>query len=73
MLIRIAADLLVNSHTTYYFLRGKELDPIKYNVWEKSGEVENLCSAVEVSAVEDTFDNVVDPGQDTKPMLQQNP
>jgi hypothetical protein len=28
MLIRIAADLVVNSHTMYCFLRGKEVDPV---------------------------------------------
>lgn len=36
MLIRIAADLLVNSHTTFYFLRGKEVDAERYDTW-KSG------------------------------------
>lgn len=34
MLIRIAADLIVNAHTTYYFLRGKEVDPVQYNTWK---------------------------------------
>ena len=36
MLIRIAADLLVNAHTTYYFLRGKEVDELQYNMWKHS-------------------------------------
>lgn len=36
MLIRIAADLMVNSHTTFYFLRGKEVDAERYDTW-KSG------------------------------------
>lgn len=34
MFIRIAADLLVNAHTTYYFLRGKEVDSELYNEWK---------------------------------------
>lgn len=34
MLIRIAADLLVNANTTYYFLRGKEVDPLRYDTWK---------------------------------------
>jgi hypothetical protein len=37
MFIRIAADLIVNANTTYYFLRGKEVDPDQYNTWKKSG------------------------------------
>jgi hypothetical protein len=36
MFIRIAADLLVNSHTTYYFLRGKVVNPTLYNQWKHS-------------------------------------
>jgi hypothetical protein len=36
MFIRIAADLVVNSHTTYYFLRGKEVDPVRYDTWKTS-------------------------------------
>jgi hypothetical protein len=34
MLIRIAADLVVNAHTTYYFLRGKEVDAERYDTWK---------------------------------------
>jgi len=34
MLIRIAADLIVNCNTTYYFLRGKEVDPQRYDMWK---------------------------------------
>ena len=34
MFIRIAADLMVNAHTTYYFLRGKEVNPELYNEWK---------------------------------------
>jgi len=37
MLIRIAADLIVNCNTTYYFLRGKEVDPQRYDSWKSSG------------------------------------
>ena len=36
MFIRIAADLLVNCHTTYYFLRGKIVNPTLYNQWKHS-------------------------------------
>lgn len=36
MFIRIAADLLVNAHTTYYFLRGKEVNADMYNAWKNS-------------------------------------
>jgi hypothetical protein len=68
MLIRIAADLIVNSHTTTYFLRGKEVDAMKYNAWKQSSESRNECSEVELS-VQDTFDDVVDQTPDTKPML----
>lgn len=34
MFIRIAADLIVNAHTTYYFLRGKEVNPELYDAWK---------------------------------------
>ena len=43
MLIRIAADLVVNAHTTYFFLRGKEVDPIRYDTWKSSVE-ERKCT-----------------------------
>ena len=36
MLIRIAADLVVNHYTTYWFLRGKKVDPIKYEQWKEA-------------------------------------
>ena len=36
MLIRIAADLMVNHYTTYWFLRGKKVDPIKYEQWKEA-------------------------------------
>ena len=36
MLIRIAADLVVNQYTTYWFLRGKSTDPLRYQLWLKS-------------------------------------
>jgi len=35
MLIRIMADLLVNNYTTYWFLRGKTTDPVRYRQWLK--------------------------------------
>jgi hypothetical protein len=34
MIIRIVADLVVNSHTTYYFLRNKEVDVDRYDTWK---------------------------------------
>jgi hypothetical protein len=36
MFIRICADLMVNSHTTYYFLRGKKVNAAKYNEWKNT-------------------------------------
>ena len=36
MFIRIAADLLVNAHTTYYFLRGKIVNADLYNEWKNT-------------------------------------
>lgn len=33
MLIRIAADVLVNYYTTYWFLKGKTTDAAKYYAW----------------------------------------
>lgn len=36
MFIRIAADLIVNAHTTYYFLRGKVVNETLYNEWKNS-------------------------------------
>jgi hypothetical protein len=38
MFLRIAADLLVNAHTTYYFLRGKIFNPDLYNQWKHNNE-----------------------------------
>jgi len=38
MFIRICADLLVNAHTTYYFLRGKKVNAAKYNEWKNTNE-----------------------------------
>jgi hypothetical protein len=69
MLIRIAADLIVNAHTTNYFLRGKEVDAIKYNDWKQLSKQDN-CLEVELS-VQDVFEDgdVVDGTSDTKPML----
>lgn len=36
MFIRIAADLIVNAHTTFYFLRGKTVNPALYNQWKNT-------------------------------------
>lgn len=38
MLIRILADILVNHFTTYWFLRGKKVDLIKYEMWKNGQE-----------------------------------
>ena len=37
MLIRILADIIVNHYTTFWFLRGKKVDPNKYELW-KAGQ-----------------------------------
>ena len=42
MLIHIAANLVVNSHTTYYFLRGKEVDPVRYDTWKTSWDTRDF-------------------------------
>lgn len=83
MLIRIAADLLVNSHTTYYFLRGKEVDPVRYNMWKHSciADKHSCSSDKNTSALEkilqvqdqdssEHFGSAIDV-QDGKPMLQE--
>jgi hypothetical protein len=46
MFIRITADLIVNAHTTYYFLRGKEVNPELYNEWKNasSATTEAQCA-----------------------------
>jgi len=36
LLIRLAADLIVNHVTTAYFLRTKVVDPERYHIWENS-------------------------------------
>jgi len=45
MLIRLAADLVVNHFTTYFFLRGKSVNPRKYEEYNKrpdhSGDSDN--------------------------------
>lgn len=38
MLIRISADLMVNHFTTYWFLRGKQTNPMRYRIWLKAQE-----------------------------------
>jgi len=38
MLIRILADIIVNHFTTYWFLRGKKLDFVKYEMWKNGQE-----------------------------------
>lgn len=38
MLIRISADLMVNHFTTYWFLRGKQTNPMRYRMWLKAQE-----------------------------------
>lgn len=43
MLIRITADLVVNSHTTYYFLRGKEVDAERYDTWKSGNDAGRTC------------------------------
>jgi hypothetical protein len=44
MFIRILADLIVNAHTTYYFLRGKIVNETLYNEWKNThAETQNKC------------------------------
>lgn len=38
MIIRITADLMVNHFTTYWFLRGKQTNPMRYRIWLKAQE-----------------------------------
>ena len=38
MLIRIAADIMVNHYTTFWFLRGKKVDFDKYEQWKRGQE-----------------------------------
>lgn len=75
MLIRICADLMVNSHTTYYFLRGKEVDPARYNTWKESGAPEKLPSHKVLSKLiensEDSLELTDQSHFDTQPMLKE--
>ena len=48
MFIRIAADLIVNGHTTYYFLRGKIVNPALYNQWKDNQKEAQKSSWVAV-------------------------
>ena len=48
MFIRIAADLIVNAHTTYYFLRGKIVNPALYNQWKDNQKEAQKSSWVAV-------------------------
>ena len=47
MLIRILADILVNHYTTFWFLRGKKVDPNKYELW-KAGQHGNSSMSHDV-------------------------
>jgi hypothetical protein len=47
MFIRIAADLMVNAHTTYYFLRGKIVNADLYNQWKNT---HNRCDKLSTSS-----------------------
>jgi hypothetical protein len=44
MLIRLAADFIVNHYTTAWFLRSKEVNAAKYNEWERMQKQEALDS-----------------------------
>jgi hypothetical protein len=53
LIIRAFADGLVNTYTTYKFLRGKQYDPSKYAQWFHGDEVggdEDSCSLVAPAA-----------------------
>ncbi len=48
MFIRILADLIVNAHTTYYFLRGKVVNEALYNEWKNTHtRAENTSTSTE--------------------------
>lgn len=41
MLIRLFADMAVNHYTTFWFLRDKQYDPVKYSHEQKTDEIED--------------------------------
>lgn len=43
MLIRLAADLIVNHVTTLYFVHGKIVDAARYREWTEGSELTHLC------------------------------
>jgi len=47
MLIRISADIIVNHFTTYWFLRGKKVDFLKYEMWKNGQEKPNNMQDVQ--------------------------
>ena len=42
MLIRILADILINYYTTARFLRGKEVNSVKYEQWKGTNQLDQL-------------------------------
>ena len=44
MIIRLAADFLVNHYTTAWFLRSKEVNAAKYHEWERMQKNDGACS-----------------------------
>lgn len=56
MLIRIAADLVVNAHTTYYFLRGKEVDPVRYDTWKSCHEKRGCAGSSSLQSLQKILD-----------------
>ncbi|MBC49772.1 MAG: hypothetical protein CMF24_08640 [Ilumatobacter sp.] len=43
MIIRLAADLIVNHVTTLYFVHGKIVDAARYREWTEGSELTHLC------------------------------
>ena len=55
MLIRILADVVVNQYTTFWFLRGKKVDPHKYELW-KSGQTFGESKSITVQYYTDDLE-----------------
>ena len=53
MIIRLAADFLVNHYTTAWFLRSKEVSAAKYHEWERMQKNDGACS--DLSSLEEDY------------------
>lgn len=61
MLIRISADLLVNQYTTFWFLRGKTTDAVRYRQWleKRTDDTCARCVQAAKEAAKEAADEVV--------------